>query len=71
MLTERRQTLVVCPRTCAKAGRCPRGLRQLERRAPRVGALLVEGRVAVGVVVTRCRGGYAKGCVGEVSYLPR
>ena len=61
---------MVCPRTCAKAGMCPRRLRQLERRAPRVGALLVKGRVAVGVVITRCRSSYAKGCVGEVSYLP-
>ena len=35
------------------------------------GALLVEGKVAVGVAVTRSRGSYAKRCVGVVTgYSP-
>ena len=61
---------MVCPRRLRQGCEGPRGLCQLERRALRVGALLVEGEVAVGVVVTRSRSSYAKGCVGEVSYSP-
>ena len=56
---------------CAKADEVLGGLRQLERRLQEGGALLVEGEVAVGVVVMQSRGSYTKRCVGVVTgYSP-